>query len=181
MSGLYYRGMLTFLPDLLTPLVTMDLPIDVATGRYVYAGLLTVGIAGQYVGGRLTDRFSTVHALAWTFAALGGIALGFLPVAEMGTAGLLVASAVLGFALFVIQPLYQATVAEYTPPEARGLSYGYTYLAVFGVGALGAALAGTILQYAGPPLLFGTLGGVAALGVALSAWLARRARSQAAA
>ncbi|PSQ68412.1 MAG: MFS transporter [Bacteroidetes bacterium QH_1_61_8] len=174
MSGLYYRGMLTFLPDLLTPLVSVDLPIDVATGRYVYAGLLTVGIAGQYVGGRLTDRFSTVYALAWTFAALGGIALFFLPVAELGTVGLVVASATLGFALFVIQPLYQATVAEYSPSDARGLSYGYTYLAVFGVGALGAALAGTILQYAGPPVLFGTLAGVAVLGAGLSAWLVRR-------
>ncbi|HKL88019.1 MAG TPA: MFS transporter [Salinibacter sp.] len=178
LSGLYYRGMLTFLPDLLTPLVTIDLPIDLDTGRYVYAGLLTVGIAGQYVGGRLTDRFSTVHALAAAFSALGAIALLFLPVAQTGTAGLLVASAVLGFALFVIQPLYQATVAEYSPPEARGLSYGYTYLAVFGVGALGAALAGTILQYAGPPVLFGTLAGVAGSGVLLSGWLAlRRSRS----
>jgi MFS family permease len=181
-SGLYYRGMLTFLPDLLTPLVTVDLPVDLDTGRYVYAGLLTVGIAGQYVGGRLTDRFSTVHALAVAFAALGGIALLFLPVAQTGTAGLLVASAVLGFALFVIQPLYQASVAEYSPPEARGLSYGYTYLAVFGVGALGAALAGTILQYAGPPVLFGTLAGVAGGGVLLSGWLAlRRSRSETAA
>jgi MFS family permease len=98
----------------------------------------------------------------------------------MGTAGLLAASAVLGFALFVIQPLYQATVAEYSPSEARGLSYGYTYLAVFGVGASGAALAGTILQYAGPPVLFGTLGGVAALGAGLSAWLAhQRTQSEA--
>jgi MFS family permease len=174
LSGLYYRGMLTFLPDLLTPLVTVDLPVDLDTGRYVYAGLLTVGIAGQYVGGRLTDRFSTVHALAVVFAALGAIALLFLPVAETGTAGLLVASAVLGFALFVIQPLYQATVAEYSPPEARGLSYGYTYLAVFGVGASGAALAGTILQYAGPPTLFGGLAGVAGCGVLLSGWLALR-------
>ena len=179
-SGLYYRGMLTFLPDLLTPLVTVDLPIDLDTGRYVYAGLLTVGIAGQYVGGRLTDRFSTVHALAVAFAALGGIALLFLPVAQSGTAGLLVASAVLGFSLFVIQPLYQASVAEYSPAEARGLSYGYTYLAVFGLGALGAALAGTILQYAGPPVLFWTLAGVAGCGVLLSGWLAvRRSRSEA--
>ncbi len=181
-SGLYYRGMLTFLPDLLTPLVTIDLPIEVATGRYVYAGLLTVGIAGQYVGGRLTDRFSTVHALAVAFAALGGIALLFLPVAHTGTAGLLIASAVLGFALFVIQPLYQASVAEYSPSEARGLSYGYTYLAVFGVGAAGAALAGTLLQYADPPTLFGTLAGVAGLGMLLSGWLAaRRSRPEAAA
>jgi MFS family permease len=174
LSGLYYRGVLTFLPDLLTPLVTIDLPIDVETGRYVYAGLLTVGILGQYVGGRLTEWGRPERGLAGAFAALAVVAAGFLPVAGTGTTGLLGASAVLGFALFVIQPLYQATVAEYSPAAARGLSYGYTYLAVFGVGALGASLAGTTLQYAGPPLLFGVLAGIAALGGVLSGGLALR-------
>ena len=174
LSGLYYRGVLTFLPDLLTPLVTIDLPIDVDTGRYVYAGLLTVGIAGQYVGGRLTERGRPERGLVGAFGALAVVAALFLPVAGTGTAGLLGASAVLGFALFVIQPLYQATVAEYSPAGARGLSYGYTYLAVFGVGALGASLAGALLQYAGPALLFGVLAGIAGLGAALSAGLALR-------
>jgi MFS family permease len=174
LSGLYYRGVLTFLPDLLTPLVAVDLPIDVDPGRYVYAGLLGVGILGQYVGGRLTEWGRPERGLIGAFGALAVVAAFFLPVAGTGTAGLLGASAVLGFALFVIQPLYQATVAEYSPAGARGLSYGYTYLAVFGVGALGASLAGALLQYAGPVLLFGVLAGIAALGAALSAGLALR-------
>mgnify|MGYP006279718015 CR=1 FL=1 len=169
LSGLYYRGVLTFLPDLLTPLTaTWALPVDVEAGRYVYAGLLTVGIGGQYVGGRLTEWGRTDRGLAGTFGVLAVVAVLFLPVAGTGTAGLLGASAVLGFALFVIQPLYQATVAEYSPADARGLSYGYTYLAVFGVGALGASLAGALLQYAGPSLLFGVLAGIAGLGALLS-------------
>jgi MFS family permease len=177
LSGLYYRGILTFLPDLLTPLVTLDLPIDVAAGRYVYAGLLAVGIAGQYVGGRLSDYGRTERALAGALAVLAVVAVAFLPVAGGGTVALLAVSAVLGFFLFLVQPLYQATVAEYTPPDARGLSYGYTYLAIFGVGAAGAALAGGLLQIAGPPLLFGVLAGIALLGAGLSGWLAlRRAR-----
>jgi MFS family permease len=175
-SGLYYRGVLTFLPDLLTPLFTIELPIEVDTGRYVYAGLLAVGIGGQYVGGRLSDRERTEWVLAGAFAALAGVAVVFLPVAGLGTGGLLVVSAVLGFFLFVVQPLYQATVAEYTPPDARGLSYGYTYLAVFGVGAAGAALAGGLLQGGGPPLLFGVLAGIALLGAGLSGGLAVRRR-----
>jgi MFS family permease len=174
LSGLYYRGVLTFLPDLLTPLVALDLPIEVDTGRYVYAGLLTVGIGGQYAGGRFTEWGRPDRGLVGAFAALAVVAVGFLPVAGLGTAGLLGASAVLGFTLFVIQPLYQATVAEYSPADARGLSYGYTYVAVFGVGALGASLAGALLQYAGPPLLFGVLGGIAVLGAMLSGGLAWR-------
>jgi MFS family permease len=102
------------------------------------------------------------------------VAVVFLPVAGGGTGALLVVSAGLGFVLFLVQPLYQATVAEYTPPDTRGLSYGYTYLAVFGIGAAGAALSGGLLQLAGPPLLFGALAGVALLGAGLSAWLAVR-------
>jgi len=177
LSGLYYRGVLTFLPDLLTPLVTIDLPIDVSAGRYVYAGLLAVGIAGQYVGGRLSDRDDAERILAGALAVLAGVAVVFLPVAGQGTAALLAVSAGLGFFLFLVQPLYQATVADYTPPDARGLSYGYTYLAIFGVGALGAALAGGLLHVAGPPLLFGVLAGLALVGAGLGAWLAvRRAR-----
>ena len=177
LSGLYYRGVLTFLPDLLTPLVTIDLPIDVSAGRYVYAGLLAVGIAGQYVGGRLSDRDDAERILAAALAVLAGVAVVFLPVAGRGTAALLAASAGLGFFLFLVQPLYQATVADHTPPDARGLSYGYTYLAIFGVGALGAALAGGLLYVAGPPLLFGVLAGLALAGAGLGAWLAvRRAR-----
>jgi predicted MFS family arabinose efflux permease len=174
LSGLYYRGVLTFLPDLLTPLVTVDLPIDVSAGRYVYAGLLAVGIAGQYVGGRLSDRGGTEWVLAGALGLLSLVAVVFLPVAGGGTGALLVVSAGLGFVLFLVQPLYQATVAEYTPPDTRGLSYGYTYLAVFGIGAAGAALSGGLLQLAGPPLLFGALAGVALLGAGLSAWLAVR-------
>jgi MFS family permease len=174
LSGLYYRGVLTFLPDLLTPLVTVDLPIDVSAGRYVYAGLLAVGIAGQYVGGRLSDREGTEWVLAGALGLLAVVAVVFLPVAGGGTGALLLMSAVLGFVLFLVQPLYQATVAEYTPPGARGLSYGYAYLAIFGIGAAGAALAGTLLQIAGPPLLFGVLAGIALLGAALGAGLGMR-------
>jgi MFS family permease len=179
LSGLYYRGVLTFLPDLLTPLVTIDLPIDVAAGRYVYAGLLAVGIAGQYVGGRLSDREGTERLLAGALSVLAVVAVVFLPVAGWGTGALLGMSAVLGFFLFLVQPLYQATVAEYTPPDARGLSYGYTYLAIFGIGAAGAALAGGLLQIAGPSLLFGVLAGIALLGAGLGGGLAlRRARPE---
>jgi MFS family permease len=90
----------------------------------------------------------------------------FLPVANAGLLPFLLFGAVLGVALFVVQPFYQATVAEYTPAGTRGLSYGYTYLGVFGIGALGASVAGTALTYFSLPVLFGVLavfGGTASL------------------
>lgn len=174
-SGLYYRGILTFLPDLLERFVQIDIGLQVESGRYVYAALLMVGMAGQYLGGWLTDHVRTERALTGGFLVLAAIGVVFWPMALAGTGPLLAISALLGVALFVVQPLYQATVAEYTPSEARGLSYGFTYLGVFGIGALGAAVAGTVLNYYAPAVLFGVLAVFALSGAGLSAYLAVRA------
>jgi MFS family permease len=178
LSGLYYRGVLTFLPDLLSAFPSFS-PIEFAGRelrpyRYAYSGLLLVGVLGQYTGGKLTARMPTERALTGAFAGLAVITVVFLPAADAGLVPLLAVGALLGFALFVVQPLYQATVAAYTPPGPRGLSYGYTYLGVFGVGALGAAIAGTVLQYAGPPTLFAILAGFAVVASAVAAWLSSR-------
>jgi len=100
----------------------------------------------------------------------------FLPAANAGLAPLLVVGAVLGCALFLVQPFYQATVAEYSPAGTRGLSYGFTYLGVFGVGALGGTVAGAILTYATPTALFATLAGFGALGSGIGVVLAQRGR-----
>ncbi|MFB6118446.1 MFS transporter [Halosegnis sp.] len=176
-SGLYYRGFLTFLPELLGRFDSLS-PIALAgrtiePSRYVYVGLLTAGVAGQYLGGRLTDAIPAERGLAAGYTVLGVLALGYLPVARTGLGPLLVVSAVMGVALFAVQPFYQATVAEYSPAGTRGLSYGYTYLGVFGVGALGGAVAGGLLTVAGPATLFGVLAAIAALAAGLSMYLIR--------
>ena len=179
LSGLYYRGALTFLPELLGEMAALDAlslgDLTLEAGRYVYVGLLLVGVGGQYVGGWLTDRMAVERGIGWAFVALAGIAALYWPAANAGLGPLLAVSALLGFCLFVVQPLYQATVAEYSPAEARGLSYGYTYLAVFGIGALGAAITGAALDYFSPPVMFGLLAGLAVLAAFLGFRLAGHA------
>jgi MFS family permease len=182
LQGMYYRGMLTFLPDLLGRLAALE-PVQVGAltlqpSRFVYVGLLLVGVAGQYTGGRLTDRVRLEPAIAATFAALAVIAAVFLPLARQGLVPLLGISAVLGFVLFGVQPLYQAAIAKHSPADARGLSYGYNYLGVFGVGALGAALAGGVLTRFGPPVLFGVLAALVVIAAAVMLLLARRTARQ---
>ena len=167
LSGLYYRGILSFLPEILGDYAVFAL-VEVAgrevqPSRYVYVGILMAGIVGQYVGGKLTDRIPVELGLAAGYGSLGVLAVLFLPVASLGLVPFLILGTLLGVALFVVQPFYQATVAEYTPAGTRGLSYGYTYLGVFGVGALGASVAGTALTYYSLPVLFGVL---AAFGLA---------------
>ena len=196
-SGLYYRGILTFLPNVLEPYpafepipltallpatVTDTLGIASDSGRtlnpeqYFYSGLLIVGVLGQYLGGTLIDRIHVEYGLAAGFGLLVVLAVAFLPAATAGIGPLLVVGAVLGAALFFVQPFYQATVAEYSPPGTRGLSYGFTYLGVFGVGALGGTIAGVILTYATPTALFATLAGFAAVGSGIGLYLLRRRR-----
>ncbi|WP_254546734.1 MFS transporter [Halomarina pelagica] len=176
--GLYYRGVLTFLPDILGGLRTFSpatvFGTTVQPGQYVYAGLLLVGVAGQYVGGRLTDSFDTVRVLVITFAALAVSSLLFLPAAAAGVLPLLAVCVLLGFLIYVVAPVYQATVADHVHADVRGLSYGYTYLGMFGVGAGGAALAGAVLTWAGTGALFVVLAGIVLLAAGLGIALLRR-------
>ena len=187
-NGLYYRGVVTFLPELLGEFLTAAVgdvrpgvvdpgsPVAAAfdLSRYLYAGLLTVGIGGQYLGGRLTDRVEPDRGLAAMLAVLTGLAVAFVPAAETGLGSLLAVSVLLGFALFAVQPLSQATIAKYSLPEARGLSFGYTYLAIFGIGALGAAVVGTVLTYASPAAMFALLAGFSMTGGLVALVLVRR-------
>jgi MFS family permease len=176
-SGLYYRGVLTFLPALLGDFSLPSLDVGGRTfgaGDYVYVGLLTVGIVGQYAGGKLTDRFRPELGLFSGYGTLAVVAVLFLPAAVIGLPALLAVAAMLGFFLFAVQPFYQASVAEYTPPGKRGLSYGFTYLGVFGVGALGAVIAGTLLTYFTPEQLFLVLAGLAVGAATLGGYLSFR-------
>ncbi|WP_135828345.1 MFS transporter [Halorussus halobius] len=177
-SGLYYRGVLTFLPDMLSNQSVFD-PVEVGAreiqpSRYIYSGLLMIGIAGQYAGGKLTDRIRVERGITGAFALLAVVALLYVPALNAGVTTLLAASAVLGFALFVVQPLYQAAVAEYTPAGTRGLSYGYTYLGVFGVGSLGAGVAGAVLDLFDPTALFVVLAAFALVATGFGAVLSTR-------
>jgi MFS family permease len=177
-EGLFYRGALTFLPDMLGGVSTFD-PISLfgrtlEPARYVFVGLLIVGIGGQYAGGWLSDRIEPALGVALAFAALAGIALLFIPLATAGVVPLLVVSALLGFVLFGEQPILQAAIAEHSTTETRGASYGFMYAGVFGVGAAGAAITGYLLTYFDATALFWFLALIAGLATATSLYLYRR-------
>jgi hypothetical protein len=102
---------LTVLPDLLGDLVTDTLGqvhLDVLAGnprvaeqvdlaRYLFFGLLLVGIGGEYVWGLLTDRISPGQGLVAVLALLTVTALAFGPIATTGILGTRFVAAVLGF------------------------------------------------------------------------------------
>lgn len=173
LSGLYYRGVLTFLPGLISQFPGFE-PMEFAgrewePSRYLYAGILLVGVFGQYAGGKLSDRIpeNPEHGLALGFGVLAGAAVLFLPAANAGFGPFLSIGALLGFFMFFVQPVYQAAVAENTEVGARGTSYGYMYLGTFGIGSFGGAIAGAILTYLTQDALFLVLASIAAVASAL--------------
>jgi MFS family permease len=176
-EGLFYRGMLTYLPEILEGLPALsgivlgpDLE-GIEPAFYIYVGFLVVGIVGQYVGGKATDRMAPSRGLIGIFAVLAVLALAFIPVAEMGLVPLLVLCGVLGFFLFAIQPFYQDAVAVHTPADTRGLSYGYTYLGEFGLGSASIAIGGFLLDAFPLATFFAVLATFALVGAVLSVGL----------
>ncbi|MFP9190450.1 MFS transporter [Natronosalvus vescus] len=165
--GTYYRGIFTFLPDVLG-----DLPVfaPVAVGAHeleasqlAYSGLLLIGVFGQYAGGMLSDRRQPEWVLLATVATLTVASLLFVPAANAGLLPLLVICAILGFCIYAFAPVVQILVADYVADHQHGLSYGYVYLGTFGVGAGGAAIAGATLEWGGTTALFAVLAGLVAL------------------
>ncbi|WP_254768490.1 MFS transporter [Salinilacihabitans rarus] len=179
--GLYYRGVLTFLPDVLADVPRLG-AVELAgrefeSGQYVYSGLLLLGGLGQYVGGRVVDRVRAERALVGAYGLLAALALAFVPAATAGLVPLAVVAGLLGLAVFGVSPINQEVVSAYTAADVRGLSFGYTYAALFGVGALGATLAGIVLTYATPTVLFAVLAAFAGAAAVLGTTLARRCPS----
>ncbi len=158
--GFYYRSILTFLPVVLS-LLQVD-PISLigfsfASSDYFYAGILIVGALGQYVAGKISDHFKPEFPLLIGYSALALLALLFLPAVQSGVIIFALLGVALGFFLFYIQPLQATLIGLHTPEKTRGLSFGITFTGVYGIGAIGAAVAGVILTYFSPLVLFTTL------------------------
>lgn len=176
-EGLFYRGILTYLPEILQGLPALagfdpGLGLEgIEPGDYLYVGLLVIGMIGQYAGGRATNYVAVEKGLMGIFVVLALLALAFVPVASLGLGPLVVLCAVIGFFLFAIQPFYQLAVAVYTPAEGRGLSYGYTYLGQFGLASSSIAVGGFVLGSFTLAAFFAVLSSFALVGAGLAALL----------
>jgi MFS family permease len=157
-AGIYYRGTLTFLPQFIdtqwgVPNLTLA-GASVSAGQWLYSLILFTGSVGQIVGGHLGERFPIERVLLGVFVAtsLALAALGGL------SGGLVVAvGLVFGALLFTLAPLQSSLVAKHTPDGDQGVGFGLVFTVNFGVGALGASLAGWILSNNSFTLLFAVL------------------------
>jgi MFS family permease len=93
----------------------------------------TVSALGQYLGGRLADRYD----LRWLYVAFHAMSIPFvLGMAVAHGAPLLMLAG--GFVFFSIgmQPIENSLVARFTPDRWRSTGYGLKFTVVFGIGSL---------------------------------------------
>lgn len=87
---------------------------------------------------------------------------------------MLVICGVLGVTIYMSAPIRQALLAKYSAADVRELSFGYFYLGVYGVGALGTSLAGIVLTYGSTGTFFVVFAAVAAVTIVLGGLLLTR-------
>jgi predicted MFS family arabinose efflux permease len=137
LSGVVYRGAITFLPTHLEDFVDKDLG-----AAFVTVALLT-GAVGQIIGGTLSQRVR-LERLAPVLAALAVPALILVGVVSGGF--LVVAASVFIFFYFMNQPVFTGLIADYAPVGAVGRSYGFSFFAGFGLGGTGGVIAGALVD-----------------------------------
>jgi len=136
-SGMVYRGAITYLPKHLEDFVNADFG-----GAFVTVALLT-GAAGQLVGGSLSQRYR-LEPLAPIICLLTVPPLVLTGLVS-GWALVIIASAFVFF-YFAAQPLWTGLIADYSPPGAVGRSYGFSFFAGFGLGGTGGIIAGVFVD-----------------------------------
>ena len=136
-SGMVYRGAITYLPKHLEDFVNDDFG-----GAFVTVALLT-GAVGQLIGGGLSQRYRLerlapiICLLTVPPLVLTGIVTGWT---------LVVVASAFVFFYFAAQPLWTGLIADYSPPGAIGRSYGFSFFAGFGLGGTGGIIAGVFVD-----------------------------------
>jgi len=137
LSGIVYRGAITFLPRHMEELVDKDLG-----GAFVTVALL-MGAVGQVIGGTLSQRVR-LERLAPVLALLAVPALVLTGIVS-GAMLVVIASVFICF-YFANQPVFTGLIADYAPPGAIGRSYGVSFFAGFGLGGTGGVIAGVFVD-----------------------------------
>ena len=151
--GLTYKGIMTFLPVYMGQNVHLSfLKLDrVALGGTVATIALLSGAVGQYISGRLIDRYSPERIF------LGSISIGtiFVLLMAKSTNIFLILSAITyAFFYFSTQPTQNYLVAKYLPSHRQGLGFGIIFFLSFGVGSTAAAVCGYLADHLGLEAVF---------------------------
>ena len=146
-QGMVYSGVITFFKDesfLDTPLFSalFGKDTDLKSQRsFLMAAIMMFGCIGQFVAGRIGNPYRLEQQLTVITFMNAPFLVGM---AVLSAEWALVSAAIFSLVHFMFQPIYNSLVAKYTPREHRSVCYGLNFVMGFGVGSLGAVLAGWI-------------------------------------
>lgn len=157
LMGITYKGIMTFLPAYMGENVRFSfIAMDTVTigGTFATLALLS-GAIGQYIAGRLVDRYQAEKIY------FGSLLIGTLWVFVMAksTNLTLVISAVLyAFFYFSTQPTQNYLITRYLPEHRHGMGFGVHFFLTFGVGSTAAAVSGYLADRFGLAFVFYIMG-----------------------
>jgi predicted MFS family arabinose efflux permease len=114
-----------------------------------------VGIFGQYVGGRVADRFEPRLSYLGFHAVTVPVALLMATTAD---ASLITLALIYFFFLLGMQPIENTLVARLTPRRFHHSAYGIKFVLAFGMGALAVKMVEWIQGAWGIEAIFSALG-----------------------
>ncbi len=158
-SGVVYRGVITFLPKHLEEMVDKDF------GAAFVTVALIMGAVGQIVGGAISQGIR-LERMAPVIGILTLPALVLTAVS--GGAALVLFASLFIFLYFANQPVFTGLIADYSPAGAVGRSYGISFFAGFGLGSTGGVIAGALVDWRDTQTAFLGLTGFLAVVVLLS-------------
>ncbi len=155
--GLTYKGIMTFLPIYLGENVDFSFfGIDkVALGGAIATLCLMSGAIGQYITGRLTDKYRP-EMLYFICVTTGAVIVFMISFAS--DIFLILSAMLYAFFYFAVQPIQNYIIASYLPARIHGLGYGIHFLLTFGVGSTAAVVSGYIADHMGLYFIFYVMG-----------------------
>lgn len=168
--GLTYKGIMTFLPVYMGERMDMEfLGISKMTlaGSVATIALLS-GAVGQYLSGRLVDRYRPEYI----YAVVIWIGTVFVFLMALSSNLFLMLSAVLyAFFYFSTQPIQNYMLYRYLPQNRHGIGFGVHFFITFGVGSTAAAFSGYLADHYGLASVFYAMGICFAASALLSGYL----------
>jgi len=146
--GLYFKGVDFIFPSFIENRFPQTLfPKEVVStlkGSAVF-GILAVGILGQWLGGKASDKFGSRKALITT-SVFVSLSLFLLPTVPETFVSLLLFVPLYGLFFYAHQPALNSLAGLITPHDMRGTMYGILFFFSFGLGSASTAIATSLAQ-----------------------------------
>jgi MFS family permease len=164
LGGIVYRGTSVTLPSYLElnnsglydaiASLTGGMGTPNVTATIFTSIIYLIGMAGQFLGGRVGERYDLRFSYLIFHTITIPAAIGMAVTTDLP---LVFFAIIHGFFLLGMQPIENTLVARLTPPNLLSSAYGLKFILTFGVGALSVKIIKVVKMYWGMESVFLTL------------------------